>query len=31
MLDDCSVLFDRVDKLYCKVVEPAEASEGKNV
>ena len=31
MLDDCSVLFDRVDKLHCTGVEPAEASEGRNV
>jgi len=31
MLDDCRVLFDRVDKLHCTAVEPAEASEGSDV
>jgi hypothetical protein len=27
MLDDCSVLVDRVDKLHCTAVEAAEASQ----
>ena len=31
MLDDCGVLVDRVDKLYCAAVEAAEASQRRNV
>jgi len=31
MLDDYSVLADRIDKLHCAAAEAAEASEGRNV
>jgi len=31
MLDNCNVVFDRIDKLHCMGVEPVEASEERNV